>query len=191
MDLKESINYIIQQRRAIFPVCYTGEKVDDEIIKNILQNANWAPTHKKTEPWRFIVFSENGLIELSEFSSKAYRTHVSPDKYSEVKFNKTKEKVLKASHVIAIIMKRHEDLLPEWEEIASVACAVQNMWLTCTAYGLGSYWSTPLYLNNESQYFGLELDQKCLGLFYVGVPKKGLEFQGDRADISDKVIWRK
>ena len=33
--------------------------------------------------------------------------------------------------------------IPEWEELASVACAVQNMWLSATSYGIGAYWSSP------------------------------------------------
>ena len=33
-------------------------------------------------------------------------------------------------------------LMPEWEETAAVACAVQNMHLTLTAEGLAGYWSS-------------------------------------------------
>ena len=32
--------------------------------------------------------------------------------------------------------------MPEWEETAAVACAVQNMHLTLTAEGLAGYWSS-------------------------------------------------
>ena len=32
--------------------------------------------------------------------------------------------------------------MPEWEETAAVACAVQNMHLAFTAEGLAGYWSS-------------------------------------------------
>ena len=36
-----------------------------------------------------------------------------------------------------------QNRLPEWEEIAAVSMAVQNMWLTCYANNIGCYLSTP------------------------------------------------
>jgi Nitroreductase family len=34
-----------------------GERVTDAEVQQILEAANWAPTHGKTEPWRFAVLS--------------------------------------------------------------------------------------------------------------------------------------
>ena len=50
------INHLIKNRRSVFPNLYTGEPVPKEVIDQMLENANWAPTHKFTEPWRFTVF---------------------------------------------------------------------------------------------------------------------------------------
>ena len=68
----EEINQLIKNRRSVFPKQYTGNKVDDAIVKQILENANWAPTHGKTEPWRFFVFSGEGLKSFSKFQSDLY-----------------------------------------------------------------------------------------------------------------------
>ena len=55
-----------------------------------------------------------------------------------------KNRPLKAGAVIAVSLKRGDnEKIPEIEEIEAVACAVQNMHLTCTAWGLGAFWSTP------------------------------------------------
>jgi nitroreductase len=58
------------------------------------------------------------------------------------------------------------------EEIEAVACAVQNMHLTCTAYGLGGFWSTPkaVYAPEMNQLLEIGENDKCLGLFYIGYP---------------------
>ena len=56
-------------------------------------------------------------------------------------------------------MKRHADKnIPEFEEIAAVACAVQNMHLTAAAYNVGCYWTTGGVTNNEAAkpFFGLD-----------------------------------
>ena len=49
-----------------------------------------------------------------------------------------------SSAIIAVSMKRDvTEKIPEIEEIEAVACAIQNMLLTATAYGLGTFWSSP------------------------------------------------
>jgi hypothetical protein len=49
------------------------------------------------------------------------------------------------SHMIAICMARQpkpDKLMPLWEELAAVACAVQNMHLMATSLGVAAYWSS-------------------------------------------------
>ena len=58
--------------------------------------------------------------------------------------------------------------LPKWEEVASTAMAVQNMWLTCVYYKIGCYWSTPKFKKFMKKYFKLKNNEKCLGFFYMG-----------------------
>ena len=66
-------------------------------------------------------------------------------KYSAVKINKFIEKVKSSDTIISICMTRDEnDRVPEWEEIAAVSMAVQNMWLSCYVHNIGSYWSTSI-----------------------------------------------
>ena len=191
MNTLQSAEGIIRQRRSIYPANYTGEKISDEIILQLLDLANQAPNHKKTEPWRFVIYSGEGLLKLSEFESKAYWENTSADNFSEIKFKKTKNKALRSSHVIAICMQTTPELLPEWEEIAAVACAVQNLWLACCSSGLACYWSTPKYAIGQVPFFNLDAGQKCLGLFYIGVPQDDLAPKSGRKPIENKIKWVK
>jgi len=191
MNQKELVDNVIRNRRAIFPPMFTGEKIDDDIVKALMENANWAPTHRKTEPWRFVIFKGDALNELSEFCANAYKAYVSEESFSEKKFEKTKKKILASSHVIAICMQRSLNVsIPEWEELAAVSMAVQNIWLSCAAYGVGGYWSSPGYIENANEFLKLSEGQRCLGFFYLGVPNADIELKGDRSPIADKVIWR-
>lgn len=186
------LNEIISTRRSIFPPMYTGDKIEDEVIIQLLENANWAPTHKMTEPWRFHIFTGTGLEKLSEFAEQWYLANVPSSKYSEVKHKKTKNNPLKSSHVIALCMQRDpSESIPEWEEVAALAMAVQNMWLSCTAMEIGCYWSSPANINDAGQLLELNENEKCLGWFYLGIPKKGLEINGSRNPVADKIKWHR
>ena len=56
-----SIVETIQNRRSIFPKQMSGEQVPQEVIDKMLELANWAPTHRHTEPWRFKVYSGDAM----------------------------------------------------------------------------------------------------------------------------------
>jgi len=189
---KEDISTIIRNRRSIFPGMYSGEIVEDSIINEMLESANWAPTNKLTEPWRFIVYKGKGLEKLGNDQAALYEK-VSREKgtFSEKTFETLRTKPSKASHVIAIIMRRDpEKRVPEIEEIESVAMAVQNMYLTASAKGIGCYWGTGgiTYFKEANDLFGIEADDKFLGYLFVGVPKSDWP-QGKRGPIEEKVKW--
>ena len=167
------INELIRNRRTIFPEQFSERKVHREQIEVMLNNAQWAPTHGNTQPWRFHVFMEDGLSTLSQFLGSTYLKLTPENQQNDVKLGKLIRRPLLASAVIAVSMKRQdEEKIMEIEEIEAVACAIQNMHLTCTAYGIGGFWSTPklIYSSEMNEFLNLGDKDKCLGLFYVGYP---------------------
>lgn len=167
------INELIRNRRTIFPEQFSERKVHREQIEVILNNAQWAPTHGNTQPWRFHVFMEEALSTLSQFLGATYLKLTPEDQQNNVKLGKLIRRPLLASAVIAVSMKRQaEEKIMEIEEIEAVACAIQNMHLTCTAYGIGGFWSTPklIYSDEMNEFLNLGEKDKCLGLFYLGYP---------------------
>ena len=188
MDIR-AFNQLIKSRRSIFPQTYTDQPIAQDIIEQILENANWAPNHKKTEPWRFKVFRGAALERLSDYLGEWYMANTAEEKFSEKKLEKTKKKPMQSACVIAICMQRDpKESLPEWEEIAAVACAVQNMWLSCTAYNIGCYWSSPRSIIEAKDFLELGEGEQCFGLFYMGYHKMPL-IEIQRGDRNDKVSW--
>lgn len=189
------ITAVIKDRRTLVPEMYSDRKIHQEQIETILNNAIWAPTHGMTQPWAFTVFTEDGLIKLSDFLSSTYKTLTSPGDFNEIKFNKLKSRPLLAGAVIAVSHKRDPlSKISELEEIEAVACAIQNMYLTCTAWGLGAFWSTPklIYGAETNQFLGLGEKDKCLGLFYIGYPKPDIEWpRSHRRPIEYFTTWVK
>lgn len=188
----DEVNQLIRLRRSIFPKDYSGEKVPDEIIRQMLENANWAPTHKFTEPWRFVVFTGEGLKQLAGFQAACYKQVTTLDgTFREDKYRSLQSKPMESSHIIAIGMKRDEaKRLPEWEELGAVFCAVQNMYLTATAYAVGCYLSTGGITNFEEakSFFGLGAEDKLCGFLHIGMPKGNVP-DGRRRPVTEKITW--
>ena len=62
--INEEISQLIKSRKSIYPNEFNGSEIDKEVIIELLQNANHAPTHKLTQPWIFKIFSSNAKIKL-------------------------------------------------------------------------------------------------------------------------------
>jgi nitroreductase len=104
------LNNIIRNRRSVFPKDYTAERIDDNIIHQLLENVNWAPTHKLTEPWRFKVFCDKGLKEYANFQARKYKERCyGKEDYLEKKHHKLLNNPLKCSHIISIGMHYTND----------------------------------------------------------------------------------
>jgi nitroreductase len=187
----EEINHLIRNRRSVFPKQFVaGKKIPDDIIEQIMINATYAPTHKLTEPWSFKIFTGDGLQTFADFQSELYKKE-SGENYKEDKYLKLKTTPLLASHIISIGMKRNSGKgLPEIEEVEAVACAVQNIYLSVTAYGLGGYLTTGgiTYYENAKPFFGLEEKDKLLGFFYVGYVAVTSP-SAKRKSVNEKAIW--
>lgn len=188
----EFIERIIAERRTVKPENYTGEAVDDHFVKRILAQANWAPTHGYTEPWRFVVLKGEALEALGQFLA-GYDQPSDTDNINTQRFNRLAQRPLLASHVIGIGMRSGTNpKIPQWEEIASVAMAVQNMWLMTHALGLMGYWSTGTVGHSTAlrDFLGFPKEVQALGLFYLGRSTHALPSGRRLSEIEAKTEWR-
>ncbi len=159
---------LIHSRYSEFPPSYKPGAISRELVDQIIELARWAPNHKKTEPWRFILLDGDARNDLSQFLEADFDA-MNPAPSDPVKRKKSGEKALQSAAVMAICIQRSPaTLIPDWEETAALACAVQNIWLACTAMGIGGYWSTPGVIERIGPFLKLEEGVQCLGLFYMG-----------------------
>lgn len=182
------ISDIIKSRRAVFPAQYNNETISEEEIKTILEAANWAPTHRRTEPWRFKVFRNDSKARLAKVLAETYKDK-SQD-FSEFKYKKYQSNPLKAACIIAICMQRDpKETIPEWEEVAATAMAVQNMWLMAHEMKIGAYWGSPSIVKYMKDFLDLKEGERCLGFLYMGKYDGELP-EGIRATpIEEKTVW--
>jgi nitroreductase len=188
----ETLEKVIQHRRTIKPHSYSGEEIEKEIVTKIMESANWAPNHGKTEPWRFKIYCGEGRLKLLELLTSLYKETTPKEKYNPAKLDKMQVNCTQSSHIIAILMKRQEiERIPEIEEVEAVACAVQNIALTATAYGVCGYWSSGgiTYKDETKKAFGLSDKDLVLGFYYLGLPKGDIPAGKRCSTIEEKIEW--
>src|SRR5690554_3776635 len=183
----ETISRLIKSRRAIFPPSYIEREITKNTLSELLACANAAPTHKLTQPWRFVVFRQGGLERLADQLASLYRAHTPEAQFLQKKYDNTREKVLKSGAVIAIVVS-YSGEVPQWEEQAATACAVQNLWLASSAAGIGGYWSSPGTIKHIGDFLGLDTHEACLGFFYMGYHDEAPR-EGNRRPVEDKINW--
>jgi len=191
-DRFEIIADIIKNRRSIKPVKMNGKKIPDEQVMELLKLANWAPTHGRTEPWRFIVYSGNKVKEFCRQHAELYRTYTPPEKFEQANYDKQLHNGDLASHIIIAIMQRGGlPKIPALEEIAATAIAIQNILLGATAAGIASFWSTGGMVHQAAMkdFLQLKNEDVVMSLVYLGFTDEQLE--GKRqTGIEEKVTWK-
>ena len=185
-----TIQDVIKQRRSVFPQFYTDQKIERAVLEATLETGNYAPTHRLTEPWRFKVITGEKLGTLGDLLAEDYKQS-SGDNFSPLRYKKKAEKVRQASHILSIGMQIDpKQSVPEWEEVAAVAMAVQNIMLAAHTHGIGSYWSSPKAIErtNIRQFLGWKEGEKCLGFLYMGYHSMPTA-PAKRKPMTDKVEW--
>ncbi|HEY0685960.1 MAG TPA: 5,6-dimethylbenzimidazole synthase [Steroidobacter sp.] len=127
---------------------FNSEPIDDQTLQRLLQAAHQAPSVGLMQPWRLIRITDRTLREriheLVERERQATATALGErsDEFLRLKV----QGVLECGEVIVAALtdgrERHifgRRTLPEMD-LASVACAIQNLWLAARAEGLGMGW---------------------------------------------------
>jgi len=137
---------VIQERRDMRH--FLPDPVDPEVLARLLKAAHFAPSVGFMQPWRFIRITDRALrgqihaLVETERQRTAEQLGERSDDFMRLKV----EGILECGEVlVAALMdgrERHvfgRRTLPEMD-LASVACAIQNLWLAARAEGLGMGW---------------------------------------------------
>jgi len=166
------------------------------LIDGILEDAHWAPTHGLTQPWRFHVFhGRRKLLELSEGLQAVFRASVPAEQQDQATLDKLF--AYPAGSAVAVALLVHvpaKSRIPEWEEVAAVCCAAQNLMLSAHAQGLGSFWSTTTatILPEFVRWLSADPEEyRSLGVLYLGWPKQGAreQLRSTRVPLAERTIW--
>lgn len=165
------ITDLIKERRTIKPEMFTARVVHREQVDKMLQNALWAPTHGMTQPWRFKVYLGDSVNDYGKVQAEIYRKITPEGSFNQRKHDKLISRTSLTTALIVVCMQREPNTkIPVQEDLAAVSAAVQNILLTATAYGIGSYWNTGgvTYTDELKAHFGLGEEDQVVGQIYLG-----------------------
>ncbi len=155
--------------------------VDSEILTKILQAAHHAPSVGLMQPWRFIRISDKTLRKAIHKLVDAERINTAQaigeleNTTRMAEFMRLKvEGVLDCGELLVATLCDKRDAhvfgrrtLPEMD-IASVSCAIQNMWLAARAEGLGMGWVSLFDPIKLAKLLGIPADAKPIAILCLG-----------------------
>jgi len=176
---RESLYRVMRARRDMRHFL-PGSMVAEEVLLRILSAAHLAPSVGLMQPWRFIRITDSALREQIHALVDAER-HLTAAALGErdAEFMRLKVEGVRdcAELWVAALMDRREEhifgrrTLPEMD-LASVACAIQNMWLAARAEGLGMGWVSLFDPQALAALLGIPAGGKPVAILCLGQVEK-------------------
>ena len=171
-----SVLQTIAERRSIFDFQPTA--VPRERIERALQAAVWAPNHKLTEPWRFIVVGPEAKDRLgrvyARIKQQDVKVDIDPEALREIG-RKAIKKLMRKPSIMAVTCAVSGDAFLDREDYAATCCAIQNIMLAAWEDGIGMQWSTSGLIDDAEALSVLGVDperERVVGLLYAGYAER-------------------
>lgn len=155
---------------------FSGGEVAPELLARLLEAAHQAPSVGLMQPWRFIRVTEPALREDIHGLVEAERVRTAEalgersDEFMRLKVEGIRDC---AELLVAALMDGREAhvfgrrTLPEMD-MASLACAIQNLWLAARAEGLGLGWVSLFDPQALAELLGMPPGSKPLAVLCLG-----------------------
>lgn len=191
----ENIENWIRNRQSTFiNGLKEGSQINDSTVMKLLENASWAPSHGLAQVWYFKVFAGDAVKRFFGVQKHIYKEITPADKFVSFKYDAYDDKHKRVSHIVAVIARRDPyKRFPKQEDLVSVACAVQNIYLSLQAYNLAGYLSTGdvCYAQAMRNFLGLGPDDEPVGFFILGEPDQNAPQRPPRTrtPVAEKTEW--
>lgn len=199
---KDAVYRAIAERRDMRH--FNDQPVDAAVLKRLLNAAHQAPSVGLMQPWRIIRIQQPALRQQirtlveQERQATAEALGKRGDEFMQLKV----EGMDRCAEVLvmALMDQREQHIfgrrtLPEMD-LASVSCAIQNLWLAARAEGLGMGWVSLFDPEALAQLLHMPTGAKpvailCLGHVDHFYERPMLEQQGWRqAEPLEQLLWQ-
>ncbi|AMR66490.1 5,6-dimethylbenzimidazole synthase [Aquipseudomonas alcaligenes] len=155
---------------------FAGGEVAPELLTRLLQAAHQAPSVGLMQPWRFIRITRPELRESIHALVEAERVRTAEalgersDAFMRLKVEGIRDC---AELLVAALMDGREAhvfgrrTLPQMD-LASLACALQNLWLAARAEGLGMGWVSLFDPLELAQLLGMPVGSQPVAVLCLG-----------------------
>lgn len=200
---REALHRILAARRDVRR--FRPDPVPDEVLLRALDAAHHGPSVGHSQPWRFLVVSEQRTRDAAALLADRERLRQAnqlPEDRRRRLLDLQLEGVREAPLGIVVACDRRtapERVLgratfPD-TDLWSCACAIENLWLAARAEGLGLGWVTFFRPDELAELLGLPEGVQTLGWLCLGWPDErppgpGLERAGwsSRLALADVVV---
>lgn len=169
-----AIYRVIRERRDMRH--FKPGNIESAVLQRILEAAHHAPSVGLMQPWRFIRISDAHLRQQIYDLVQQERL-LTADALGErdAEFMRLKvEGILLCGEILVATLCDHREqhifgrrTLPEMD-LASVACAIQNLWLAARAEGLGMGWVSMFDPASLSELLAIPEDAKPVAVLCIG-----------------------
>ena len=184
-DQDISVYHAIYGRRMAWK--FKDEPVPSSAIERMLDAAVWAPNHRLTEPWRFVVLEKDSPARRK--AAELAHEFVLGRNGDEKRADAGREKVLDPPYVVYVYCVPGPDDETTKENYAAVCCAVHNFSLAGAAEGVAVAWETGGITRHEglNEAMGAEPDWSLVTMLLVGYPDESVRSR--RTPVSNFVRW--
>lgn len=170
---------------------FLPDPIAPELMQRLLHAAHLAPSVGFMQPWRFMRITDADVrasihrpVEQERINT-AHALQEREDEFMRLKVEGVREC---AELLVVSLMEQREQhifgrrTLPEMD-LASVACAIQNIWLAARAEGIGMGWVSMFDPGHLRALLSMPADAKpvailCLGHVEAFYPRPMLETEG-------------
>lgn len=177
----EILKKIIKKRRDVRGNRFLNKPIAKEILEDILDAANSAPSVGFSQPWKFMIIEdletrEKIYNDFQKENDKAKKIFKDKELYSKLKLEGIKESYL---NIAVFYEKSHKDILGQTSQKRvgeySVVCAIQNMWLMARAYNIGLGWVSILKPKRVKKILGVGKEKKLVAYLTLGYVSEFLD----------------
>jgi 5,6-dimethylbenzimidazole synthase len=172
---RQAVYRVIAERRDMRRFV-PGADVAADVLARLLQAAHAAPNVGLMQPWRFIRITDatlrkeiHGLVD-EERRATAHALGSRSDEFLALKV----EGILECAELFVVALGEGRDrhvfgrrTLPQMD-LASVSCAIQNLWLAARAEGLGLGWVSIFDPHRLGLLLGMPDDAEPVAILCLG-----------------------
>ena len=171
---RDAIYRVIKERRDMRH--FNSDPVDPAILKRLLMAAHQAPSVGLMQPWRIIRITDLTLrqsIKIQVNKEKNITAQALGERQQEFMQLKVDGIDHCAELLVMSLMDQREQhifgrrTMPEMD-LASIACAIQNMWLAARAEGLGMGWVSLFNPNDLAKLLNMPAGAKPVAILCLG-----------------------
>ncbi len=138
MELFEAI----KGRRSVY--AFKPDPVSEDTLMQILDAGTWAPSHRNSQPWEFVLIGAEARKQLLEIYRQVLeagplQSPVLPEARKQV-FRQFSQDFGGAPTLVAVLSKPPEMDIDKAEYPIAAGLAAQNIMLAAYALGIGTVW---------------------------------------------------